>query len=290
MRMIPKIERITKKPTESFYVGQYSNKWFERTWHYHPEYELLLITKGYGTRVIGDNQSAFKEGDLVLIGGNIHHAWFSDPSFFNEENPGICESVFVQFNRSIFGNTFVNLPEMKNIDTVLHKAEHGLQLLTEGNSDIVQCMLELPKLKGLSKLLQLIAILDLFQRDNYRTILSRDNTSNAFITKSDRIKKAHEFVMNNYMHNIKVNDVASLVEMNVSSFCRFFKKITQRTFSQYLKEIRIDFAQQLLINTNLPSNKIGYECGFSSIVYFNQCFKGISNMPPLEYRAIFKAV
>ena len=286
--MIPEVERIPKKTTESFYVGQYCHKWFERTWHYHPEYELILIKKGFGTRVIGEDQSAFQRGDLVLIGGNIPHAWFSHPSFFDEKNTKVCESIYVQFDRSIFGNYFSTLPEMTPINVLLNRAALGLQLLVEHDAKIIKEILNLPKKNGLERLLSLIAILEQFRKGDYKTILSEDSKANAFIAYSNRIKEVHEFVMKNYRNDIKVKDVAKLVEMNVSSFCRYFKKKTQRTFSQYVKEVRIDFAQQLLINTDLTSSQIGFECGFSSIAYFNQCFKKISKMSPLEYRSSFK--
>ncbi len=287
--MKPEKEEVVKKPTESFYVGHYRQRYFQRTWHYHPEYELILITQGHGTRVIGNNQSPFEEGDLVLLGGNIPHAWFSHPSFFDENNKEVCESIYIQFNRSIFGNYFSNLPEMKPINILLNKAVLGLQLMVDMKAPIVLEILQLPKMYGLERLLKLIAILEQFRKENYKTILSEGNQSNIFIAQSNRIKKVHEYVMNNYSNDIKVNDVAKLVEMNVSAFCRYFKKMTQRTFSQYLKEIRIDFAQQLLINTDMTSSQIGFGCGFNSVAYFNQCFKSISGMSPLEYRGSFKA-
>ena len=286
--MIPEVERIEKKSSESFYVGHYRNRWFERTWHYHPEYELILITEGYGTRVIGNQQRPFKAGDLVLIGGNIPHAWFSDPSFFDEQNKAWCESIYVQFDRAIFGNYFSNLPEMKPIQVLLNKARLGLQLQVNQKSEIALEIKSLEHKTGLPRLLSLIEILDLYRSQNYSIILKEDNPSNRFITQSNRLKKVHEYVMKNYGQDIKVSDIAELVGMNVSSFCRYFKRMTQQTFSRYLKDVRIDFAQQLLINTSLSSSQIGFECGFNSVAYFNQCFREISEMSPLEYRSRFK--
>ena len=289
--MIPNIENIELDKGKSFYVGSYSAKYFERSWHYHHEFELLLITKGYGTRVVGDNNSRFAVGDLVLIGGNLPHAWFSDPCFFEPETKELCESIYIQFDRSIFGTRFAGLPEMKPIEHILNAAKYGLKSTpTDANLDIVNLICDFPKFKGIDRLLNLIKILDLFGKGPYEPIVSKAYLDNVFITKSERIKKVHEYVMNNYMADINVQRAAELAEMNVSSFCRFFKKTTHKTFSQFVKETRIDFAQQLLINTTLSSNQIGFECGFSSIAYFNQCFKGISGVSPLEYRANYKLV
>lgn len=289
--MIPFNERIEPDKGKSFYVGTYSSKYFERSWHYHHEYELLLITKGYGTRRVGNNSSRFAVGDLVLIGGNLPHAWFSDPIFFDPGNNERCESIYIQFDRSIFGTRFAGLPEMQAIQSLLNEAKYGLVHLPDEHSpDIINLICDFPRYTGVERLLALIRVLDLFKNRHYKPIVSQSYFENAFITKSERIKKVHEYVMNNYMADVSVDKAAELAGMNVSSFCRYFKKTMQKTFSQFVKEIRVDFAQQLLINTVLDSNQIGFECGYSSISYFNQCFKSISGISPLEYRANFKKV
>ncbi len=288
--MIPKVENIQKSENESFYVGTYKAKWFDRSWHYHSEYELLLITKGHGVRVIGNDNSPFEEGDLVLVGGNVPHAWFSDPSYFEEDSTLESESIYVQFNRLMFGNRFINSPEMLPIQHLLDEAKLGLKYDGHDKTVITTHIKELMNTHGLDRLLKFIKVLWMFRMGGYKKILNDAYFTNSFISKSERISKVHEYVLNNYMSDIKIDDIAALVEMNVSSFCRFFKKMTNRTFSQYVKEIRIDFAQQLLMSTNLPSNIVGFECGFSSVAYFNQCFKAISKMSPLEYRSAFRKV
>ena len=176
--MIPEIEKIEKSSSESFSVKQYSNKWFERTWHFHSEYELLLITSGHGNRVIGDNSKNFKEGDLVLVGGNIPHAWFSAPDYFKPDNEKLCESTYVQFDRSIFGTRFINSPELHPIQLLLDEAKYGLNLLRD-NEEIAKRILKLPQLSKLDRMLEFIKILDLFKHSQYEKIISDDYLSNS---------------------------------------------------------------------------------------------------------------
>ncbi|MBR8534030.1 helix-turn-helix domain-containing protein [Carboxylicivirga sediminis] len=272
--MRPNIEKIELDKGHSFHVGTYSAKYFERSWHYHNEFELLLITKGYGTRVVGDNTSPFAVGDLVLLSGNVPHAWFSDTVFFEPDNNEKCESIYIQFDRSIFGTRFAGLPEMQAVNLLLNNAKYGLKYEPGDDCvDIINLICNFPSYQGVDRLLKLIKVLDLFQKGHYETIVSKEYFNSLLITNSDRIKKIHEYVMNNYMADISVQKAAELVEMNVSSFCRFFKKLTHRTFSQFVKETRIDYAQQLLINTNLSSNQIGFECGFSSVAYLTSALK-----------------
>lgn len=289
-KMFPKVEKIARKDDESLFVGHYKNKWFERSLHYHSEFELLLIIKGYGKRVIGNSSASFKEGDLVLLGSDIPHAWFSDPIFFNTSNELECESIYIQFDRAIFGTRFANLPEMQSIQTLLNHAKFGLKHKATNCCELIDTIKKIHECTGLDRILNLLRILDLFQQGKYTTLVPKSYFNTSRTLKSTRLKKVHEYVMNNYMDNLNVSEAARIAEMNVSSFCRYFKKMSNKTFSQYVKETRIDYAQQLLINTNLTSNQIGFECGFSSVAYFNQCFKSISGKTPLEYRSAYKIV
>lgn len=288
--MIPEVENVNKLEGQSFIVSTYSDAYFRRSWHYHPELELLLVTKGRGRRVVGDTTEEFNEGDFVLIGGNIPHAWFSDQSYFEESTLAKCESVFAQFVPEIFGTRFIQLPEMQRIGKLMIKAERGLKLSGDKHASLKKRFAGLPKMSSLEQLLALIQILNDFAEAGPEPIVSNQFQENRFISKSRRINRVHKYLMNNYMNDIVLSEVAKMVNMNTSSFCRFFKAQQGKTFTQYVKDVRIDFAQQLLVNTNLTSNQVGYECGYSSVSYFNQCFKSITGMSPLQYRENYKVI
>ncbi|WP_297086499.1 AraC family transcriptional regulator [uncultured Draconibacterium sp.] len=276
-------ENITISNHSSFYVGTYRDSYFRRSWHYHPEYELLLITKGYGTRMVGDHFESFKKGDLVLLGGNLPHAWISDQYFKKDTVADSCESVFIQFRKSVFGTHFIDMPEMASIRIVLKKAERGLRITGEYEELIKSSMLALRNQSPLEQLLTLIRMLDLIQKGDYE-MLASDNYSQQGVFKSEKMTMAHNFIMQNFKHDISVNDCAETIGMTTPSFCRFFKKQTNVTFSVYLNYLRINLAQKLLRQTVMPVKEIAFECGFVSIVYFNQKFKTLTGMSPGDYR------
>lgn len=277
------LENIEFSQRSSFFIGKYSDSFFRRSWHYHPEFEILLITKGYGTRMVGDHFEEFHQNDLVLLGGNLPHAWISDPEFLNEGNNRSCESIFIQFRKSVFGTHFIDMPEMESIRTVLKKSERGLKVEGKYRDEIISEMLQIKKQSPLEQMLTLIRILDKIQKSDYK-ILATNNYKQQGIFKSTKMTKAHNFIMQNFKHEIDVNTCAEHIGMTTTSFCRFFKKNSNVTFSVYLNYLRINLAQKLLRNTQMPIKEIAFECGYVSIVYFNQIFKKMTGMSPKQFR------
>lgn len=277
------LEKIEVPQRASFNVGKYNDLSFRRPWHYHPEFEILLITKGFGTRMVGDHFEKFKEGDLVLLGGNLPHSWVSDSHFLKEDNNDTCESIYIQFRKTVFGTHFIDMPEMQSIRTILSKSDRGIKIMGKYKEEIAQQMLFLEKQSPLEQMLTLIRVLDLIHRTDYEVLASSNYTQRG-IFKSNKMTTTHNYIMQNFKQEIDVNTCAEHLSMTTSSFCRFFKKQTNVTFSVYLNYLRINFAQKLIRNTTMPIKEIAYECGYTSIVYFNQKFKKLTGVSPGEFR------
>lgn len=283
VQLSAELENIKFSEKSSFYVGCYRDSFFRRPWHYHPEYELILITKGFGTRMCGDNFERFYEGDLVLLGGNLPHAWISDPVFFRDEYDEVCESIYIQFRRSVFGTHFIDMPEMNSIRTILSKAGRGIKISGPKKQEITQQILSIQTLSPIEQLLTLIRVLDMIYQSEY-SILASNNFAQQGLFKSAKMTQVHGFIMQNFKKEVDVNQCAKFAGMTTTSFCRFFKKHTNVTFSVYLNYMRINLAQKLLRNTQMAIKEIAFECGYTSIVYFNQKFKKMTGMSPGEFR------
>jgi len=274
------LENISTDSHSSFHIGRYENAFFSRPWHYHPEYELLLVTKGYGTRMVGDHFEPFKENDLVLLGGNLPHAWISDPKFISESNTENCESIFIQFRKKVFGSQFIDIPELESVRIILKKAERGIKIIGSQKEKIIQEIKNISKATPLEQLLSLIKMLDWIQHAEYEILASDNFAKRQFSFKSTKMREVHNYIMKNFKEEIDIDTCAEYIKMTPSSFCRFFKKNTNVTFSIYLNYVRINFAQKLIINTQMPIKEIAFECGFSSVPYFNQKFKKVTGLSP----------
>jgi len=96
-----------------------------------------------------------------------------------------------------------------------------------------------------------------------------------------------EYVMTNFHKSVTLDEIASIANMTKNAFCRYFKVRTNKSFFQFLIEVRIERASKLLANDNeLSVIEIAELCGFNNISNFNRKFKEIKHTSPLQYRKL----
>lgn len=99
------------------------------------------------------------------------------------------------------------------------------------------------------------------------------------------LEEAKHYIKENYYHNdISLNTVATNVNISPSYFSSIFSQETGQTFTEYLTEVRIEKAKELLMCTNLRASEIGYQVGYKDSHYFSYIFKKETGCTPKEYR------
>ena len=262
--------------TSSFYAYQFQVPFFEFKWHYHPEYELTYIVKGNGYRIVGNTYENYTEGDLVLLGPNLPHTW-TGKAVESES----FEAIVIQFSKE-FITAFLGFDESYSIKKLLENSARGIAF--EATQELVQAIKTLIEKEGIDRILQLISALNQLAQSNYKLITP--NTFHTIASKKSelRINEVCLFIQNNFNSNITLNQVASQIYLTESNFCKFFKKATGKTFSDYLNEIRINEASRLLLQTDKTISQISFECGFETLSYFNRVFLKKKNQTPSVFR------
>jgi len=262
--------------TSSFYAYQFQVPFFEFKWHYHPEYELTYIVKGNGYRIVGNTYENYTEGDLVLLGPNLPHTW-TGKAVENES----FEAIVIQFSKE-FITSFLGFDESYSIKNLLENSARGIAF--EATQDLVQAIKSLIEKEGMDRILQLISALNQLAQSNYTLITP--NTFHTIASKKSelRINEVCLFIQNKFNSNITLKQVASQIYLTESNFCKFFKKATGKTFSDYLNEIRINEASRLLLQTDKTISQISFECGFETLSYFNRVFLKKKNQTPSGFR------
>lgn len=251
-------------------------------WHYHPEVELISVFGGSGKRQIGSSISYFSEGDLVLIGSQLPHCGFTDEQTLNDHE------VVIQFLPEFLGSDLWQSPEFAAIEKLLNKAAGGL-VFGEKTKNILQPKIfEMQKTNGFQKLIIFLEILNELANTNDFQILNAGSfLLQTKMEDNDRINLIFNYVKDHFRENISLPEVADLANMTEPSFCRYFKKVTSKTFTQFVNEYRIAHAMKLLAEEPTSITNICYECGFNNFSYFNKTFKTQLGKSPSQYRKSF---
>lgn len=273
------LEDITSnKGTSSIYAYRFQVPFFEFKWHYHPEFELTYIIKGNGSRMVGNSYEKFSDGDLVLLGSNLPHTWSG-----KSDNDKKSEAIVVQFSKEFIA-PFLELNESKSIKKMLQNSERGICF--KKDTFIISEIYNLLEINGLERVLKLIAILEILSKKEIKYIATNNFHTIASKKNEIRINKICLFIQDNFAEKISLKQVADLIYMTESNFCKFFKKTTGKTYSDYLNEIRINEACRLLIQSEKTINQISFECGFETLSYFNRVFLSKKKVTPSKYRIL----
>ncbi len=282
--MIPLYKKITRPSSLSFSSSLETPPEFDTPWHYHPEYELILIMNARGTRFMGDDISEFKEVELVLVGPNLPHFWKEENLRSSKDHPKPFACV-IHFSEDFLGNRIFELEEGKQIREMLDNSRYGLVFNEGPESILVKRIQELISDEDFNRIIGLLDILNILsKRKNFKMLCSKGFVNIHNKKNSEKINVVVEYAMTNFKEKVVLEEVAELVHMSKSSFCRFFKKSTGRTYIDFLRDIRIGYACKLILEDNLGITQIAYECGYENISNFNRQFKINKKMTPFKYK------
>jgi AraC-like DNA-binding protein len=273
-----KLEAIQSDENSSFKILLTPNLNDLFYWHFHPEYEIVYVETTSGMRHIGDHISKYEGSDLALIGPNIPHLNFD----FGVKT--IVETVVVQMKEHFLGVPFFSLPEITSINDLFERAKTGLAFYGETKRLAGE---KLKLLTTLSNFEQLITLLQVFQllAESKETIelKTRPIAHVSILKQQQRLHKIYHFIETHYHHAINVNEVAELSHLTTAAFCRYFKKSTHLTFTDFLNQYRINQAKKLLLQKKSVSEAC-YESGFENLSHFNKTFKKITGENPTAFK------
>lgn len=287
---------VQKRNANTFQVVERTIPCLDELWHCHSQYELILVTKSSGIRFVGDNVSKFLPGDLVLVGPNLPHLWRNDPSYYTgdevavdeEENLYSVKTIIIKFERNFLGEDFFNTPEFQRIEQMLEESRKGLYFFRHKNHDLVEKIIDLTSQEGVLSILSFLNVLHELSLSDDRKTLSSTDMSSVFEDKKNRQDSIIKYISDNYSEEITLEKISSVACMTPNSFCRYFKNLTNKPFSIFLNEVRIQNAVRLISLNNDNIKNISYDVGYRSVTNFNRQFKKVLGMTPMEYKQSLK--
>ena len=289
--MKPHLLKVSLNPESSFNILQKKGPDFYNQWHFHPEVELIYIHKGRGTRFIGTDVHRFEPDELFLFGSNLAHMWRCDPEYFIENSKLKAEVTIIYFHHDFLGNKFFNIPELKSIDSLLEKAKLGIKITGDTKVSIKELMSKLSEVKGLERITMLLTILEKMAVSKEKQYINPVyHEVKIDRSEANRLNKIFQYISDNFQRKITLSEIASVANLSAKAFCRYFKSKTRKTFYDFLLQVRVAHACNLLLEKEMTIYEVCYDCGFNNLSNFNRYFKKIMDKTPTNYKREFMDV
>ena len=284
----PTYKKVSSEDKQVIKIMKVKESHFYPLWHFHPESEIMLLEKSTGTQYVGDAIENFQVGDVVLLGSNIPHLWRNSKEYFVENSQLSAEATVVYFREDRLGPDFYDLPEMADVKKLLKTARNGVKFSGKNKPILRKKIYEIVNTEGLDRIVGLLSLLNYMATNcDYQPISSLGYSPRIDESDFNRFNKVSAYLMNNFSKKIELSEIASVANLSPTSFCRYFKSRTNKTFVGFLNEIRVGYACKLLMEKDKNASEICYASGFNNLTNFNIQFRKVKNLTPLEYQNRF---
>lgn len=250
-------------------------------WHYHPEYEIVYIPAGKGRRQIGQHLSRYQEGELVFIGPNIPHLNFA----YGQSSD--FEEYVIQMREDFLGKEFLKTVEMESVQLLFQKSKRGLAFGMHTKQKVGEKIRLMPHQTSFERMMTLLWVLqEMALATDAELLHSEDKSPDVPPKETERLRQIYAFVETHFQTEMEPNEVAATVNLSLPAFCRYFKKMTRQTFTEFVNEYRINHARAMLLQ-NVNVSEVAFECGFNNLSHFNRTFRKLTQQSPTEYRQQF---
>ena len=279
------LEKTPRDQWESFHCEIVRGTSYHATWHFHPEYQLTLVIESRGHRMVGDNITRLRRGDLVLVGANLPHVWHQ------ENRPGQrgkVHAIVVRFLDTFLGADFLAKPEMEPVRALLRKAARGLHITGRTRDSVADAMQRMSAATGLARIRELLAILDVLANSrDVKPVAKAGFVPRFSADDQERMQRVFSYIDRHLTGEIDRTRAAAAAHLSPGAFSRFFKLRTGRTLPEYVNTLRIGRACEMLADGKWKVADIAMECGFANLANFNRHFRSITKLSPREYRRRF---
>lgn len=276
-----KVPRLTE---ETVRVEYWDLPYFYNSLHYHEECQLTYITEGKGVILVADQMEEFREGDLVLIGKNTPHVFLSSKEYYEENSSLHARAISIFFSEDTFNLVFSHIPETAKIEEFLGQAQFGIRIKNDDSRKISEHLKKMVKLKHVPRIILFMKILDLISKNPHFDFISSSIPHVSSKTDNLKLKKIFDYITKNFEKRITLEEISGLINLTPTAFCRFFKLRTNKTFSQFLIEVRINQACKMLSNGNFNVTETFFSCGYNNSSNFHRHFRQHTGLTPSEYK------
>lgn len=247
----------------------------------HVNFEIALLENCIGKRFIGDHIQDFEGTELVLLGSYLPHCW----QYYQTVTPMLQPlAIVIHFFPNFLGQQLLEKPEARQLNTLFDKAAKGVLFTGATILQAKQIMQQMLFETGLGRAALMLRLLDILAQSPTAEVLSSPYfNATESSGEAKKLNKVFDYIFCNFKEEIALQEVAGLLTMSSAAFCRFFKRKTNRTLIDFVKEIRVGHAARLLLEGNHNVAEACYESGYNNISNFNKHFKEVKGLSPRDF-------
>lgn len=277
MKVLP--FKVPKPEQDAFvYQEDFETSFYDKL-HQHEEIQFSIILEGEGTLIVGDTVNFYSKNDILILDSHMPHVFKSDAKASKHSH---MLSLF--FTKESFGNHFFKLEELQELQPFFKRSKHGFKV-TSHKKALKEIFLKLETVSKLERFIMLLQLMKITAKANYQSLSSFIYNKKYSDNEGKRMRDVLAFTMNQYRNHITLDAVAEVSNMTKNAFCKYFKKRTNKSYFQFLNELRIENACRLMQSeTDSSISEIAYQSGFNNVSNFNRQFKMIKGKSPNNYR------
>lgn len=249
--------------------------------HFHHSYEIVFIKNGRGKIIVENKIHEYQNGALIFLGPCLPHFSFSNNTF--EDN----FEIVIHFDREFVEKRIKRIPEFSTLISFIQKSEQVILYNPEFKEKQTAIFESIVNLSPIEQLASIFNLLCKFSTSlDYQFLLAKPLKN--LYSNNKQSKIIFDFINENYSNHISTKDVAQHLNMTTNSFCKLFKKLTNKSFITYLNEYRIHRAVKLIEDKEHNISEIAFQCGFENLSYFSKVFSQVKNTSPNNYKKNYR--
>jgi AraC-like DNA-binding protein/quercetin dioxygenase-like cupin family protein len=272
---------IPKPQNSTLVIQQDRAENFYSKLHEHEEIQLSYIVRGEGTFYIGDCFGQFGPGDIFAIGEHLPHVFSIEPSAKD------THMISLFFTPGSYGDGFFEHPEFDSFRPFFDSVKQGFRIRSN-TKELGRKIIEMTQQSSLDRFLSFIELLYAISHSELAILSSVIHKKRFSEVEGNRMREIMDYTLENFDQKLSVADVAEIANMTPNAFCRYFKQRANKTYVNFVLDIRIGHACKLLSRSGeLRISEIAFKSGFNNLTNFNRKFKQIKGLTPSEFRNSF---
>ncbi len=254
-------------------------------WHWHEEFECILAWEGTVTVGVRGERIPLQPGEGLFINSSVLHS--VDTA---ETGPSVLQSIVFHPRLiggaadSIFWQTLVT-PLLQDKSTLYLKLSSQIPWQRDFMEKVLACWQETVAETEDHENYVRYQLSRAFRMLNSHLSGSSGHHSRQDQTAAQRMKQMLEFIESHYTEALTLEQIAAAASLSENACLRCFRQVLNTSPIQYIKQLRLEKAAQLLLSTNRKIGDIALECGFTDQSYFTRTFREEKGISPREFRS-----